>query len=295
MDILSALEALQNASAEDLQNHRHETTEALQKIKARLRELDPPEPSSAEQSTSTGQDKIKPSRPAILLTALHKISSWVWKSANSRPGKILRIKRRLIRDRRLDDIRRIEGDNRIERNPKDCPEYKIIRVLAQRSLALQGEESGYLDIKSYCELASREPGKANRGRQGKIAAFVREELDVEDEDQDFSIRAISAGIKQLVTERLLRERLQCNSASGLSAFTALVVRQFRVLTYAEIPEFLDGFLEKDPMTLPTLMENDGTECLLPVATPEVIQVSSAWFDKLQTYYNSESDAFNLVL
>ncbi|KAJ5184188.1 hypothetical protein N7492_001804 [Penicillium capsulatum] len=295
MDILSALEALRNASPEVLQNHRHETTEALQKIEARLRELDPPEPSSTEQPTSTGQAEMEPSRPAILLAALHTVSSWVWKSANSPPRNILQIKRRRIRDRRLDDIRRIEGDRKIERNPKASPEYKIIRVLAQRSLALQGEKSKYLDIDSYCKIASsRKPGKTNRGRQGKIAAFVRTELDVEDEDKDFSIRAISAGIKQLVTERLLEKRLeetgQCNSASGISAFTALLIRPFRSLTYTEIPEFLDDLLEKDTMDLPNLMENDDTECFLPVSTAKVIRVSSAWFDKLQTYYDQSSSS-----
>lgn len=329
MDIFSALEALRNASPEALQNHRHETIEALREIEARLRELDSPDsdasvravavvangsddhegvneivstqlPSPAEQPTSAGQAKIKQSRPTILLTALHTISSWVWKSANLPTGKVIQIKRPRIYDRRLNDIRRIEGDRRIEYDSKAGPKYKILRVLAQRSLVLQGEESGYLDIESYCKIASsRGSGKANGGRGGKIASYVRAGLDVEDEDKGFAIRAIQAGIKQLVTERLLKERLEemgrCKSASGISAFTALLIRPFRSLKYTDIPEFLDSFLETDFMNFPALEENGKTENFLPVSTTEVIRVSSAWFDKLQSSYNSESDAFDLVL
>lgn len=335
MDISSALQTLRNASPQALQFYRHETLEALQEIEARLRVLGTPvsEPSapafipvahrsdsregvselisaqlssSAEQSTSIGQAKSKPSRSTNLLTALLKISSWVWKSTNLPPSKVLRIKRPRVCDRRLEDIRRIEGE------PKAEPKYKIIRVLAQRSLVLQGEKSGKLDVESYCEIAScREPGKANKGRQGKIASYVREDLDVEEEDKVFAIRAISAGIKQLVTERLLKKRLeeagQCGSASGISAFTALVIRPFRYLKYEEISDFLDQFLENVSMSLPALMERDnleqddtGTndseaENILSISTIKVIQVTSAWFDELQTYYNSKSEAFSLHL
>ncbi|KAJ5161020.1 hypothetical protein N7492_006412 [Penicillium capsulatum] len=312
MDIFSALEALRNASPEALQNHRHETIEALREIEARLRELDSPDsdpsvravaavangsddregvseivstqlPSPTEQPTSAGQAKIKQS-PTILLTALHTISSWVWKYANLPASKVIQIKRPRIYDRRLNDIRRIEGD------PKAGPKYKILRVLAQRSLVLQGEKSGYLDIESYCKMASsRESDKANGGRRGKIASYVRAELDAEDEDKGFAIRAIQAGIKQLVTERLLKKRLEemgrCESASGISAFTALLIRPFRSLKYADIPEFLDGFLETDLMNFPPFEENGKTETFLPVSTTEVIRVSSTWFDKLQTSYN----------
>lgn len=319
MDFSSALEAFRNASPQVLRNHRHETIKALQEIEVRLRELDSAESdpsvrastavanrsdsreaanevvsSLVEQPTLIGQAKINPSHSTILLTALNKISSWVWKSTNLRPDKVLGIKRPRVCDRRLADVRRIEGE------PKAEPKYKILRVLAQRSLVLQGEKSGYLDVESYCEVASsRQKGNVSRGRGGKIALYVREELAIEDEDKDFAIRAVSAGIKQLVMERLLRKRLeeagQYGSASGISAFTSLVVRAFRCLKYEEIPEFLDCLLETDSMNLSTLVDNTRIAHSSPVSIAEVIQVSSAWFDQLQTYYNSESDTFGVDL
>lgn len=323
MDISLALEVLRNAPPQVLQNHRQEAIEAFRDIEARLRELDLSEsgssmpaftavanrsdsheavseiastqlPSSVEQPTAAGQAKIKPSHSTTLLAALNKTASWVWCSTNRRPDEVLGIKRPRDRDRRLGDVRRIEGE------PQAKPKYKLLRVLAQRSLALQGEKSGYLDVESYCKVASsREKDKAHKGRGGKITLYVRQELTVEKEDQEFAIRAISAGIKHLVMERLLWKRLetarQYGSASGISAFTALAVSPSKNLKYEEIPEFLDCLLKSDSMTLPALVDNPGTELSLPVSITEVIQKSSGWLCELQTYYDSELDTFEVDL
>ncbi|KAJ5402732.1 uncharacterized protein N7487_008628 [Penicillium crustosum] len=316
MDISLALEVLRHAPPEVLQNHRQEAIEAFRDIEARIRELDFPEsdssipaftavangsgsheagtaastqlPSSVEQPTSTVQDKIKPSHSMNLLTALNKTASWVWKSTKRRPNEVLGIKRPRPCDRRLADVRRIEGESQAE------PKYKLLRVLAQRSLVLQGEKSGYLDIENYCKVASsRGQDKAKKGRGGTIALFVREELEIEKEDQALAIQAISGGIKQLVTERLLRERFektgQCGSASGISAFTALAVRPFRYLKHEEIPEFLDCLLMPDSMDLSALMDEPRMENSLPVSIKEVIQKSSEWLDEIQVYYNTLLD------
>lgn len=288
MDISLALKVLRNAPPQALQNHRQEAIEAFRDIEARLRELDS---SSVEQPTAAGQAKIKPSHSTNLLTALNKTASWVWCSTNRRPDEVLGIKRPRDRDRRLGDVRRIEGE------PQAKPKYKLLRVLAQRSLALQGEKSGYLDVESYCKVASsREKDKAHKGRGGKITLYVRQELTIEKEDQEFAIRAISAGIKHLVMERLLWKRQetarQYGSASGISAFTALAVSQFKNLKYEEIPEFLDCLLKSDSMNLPALVDNPGTELS---SITEVIQKSSGWLCELQTYYDSEFDTFEVDL
>jgi hypothetical protein len=322
MDISLALEVLRNAPPEALQNHRQEAIEAFRDIEARLKELDFPEsdssipaftavangsgsheagraastqlPSSVEQPTLTVQDKSKPSHSMNLLTTLNKTASWVWKSTKRRPNEVLGIKRPRFCDRRLADVRRIEGESQAE------PKYKLLRVLAQRSLVLQGEKSGYLDVENYCKVASsRGKDKAKRGRGGTIAVYVREELEIEKEDQVLAIQAISGGIKQLVTERLLRERLektgQYGSASGISAFTALAVRPFRYLKHEEIPEFLDCLLESDSMNLSALVDEPRMEHSLPVSIKEVIQKSSEWLDEMQVYYNSEFDIFEFDL
>ncbi|KAI2707450.1 hypothetical protein CBS147333_9342 [Penicillium roqueforti] len=316
MDISLALEVLRNAPPEALQNHRQEAIEAFRDIEARLKELDFPEsdssipaftaiangsgsheagraastqlPSSVEQPALTVQDKSKPSHSMNLLTTLNKTASWAWKSTKRRPNEVLGIKRPRFCDRRIVDVRRIEGESQAE------PEYKLLRVLAQRSLVLQGEKAGYLDVENYCKLASsRGKDKAKRGRGGTIAEYVREELEIEKEDQVLAIQAISGGIKQLVTERLLRERLeetgQYGSASGISAFTALAVRPFRYLKHEEIPEFLDCLLESDSMNLSALVDEPRMEHSLPVSIKEVIQKSSEWLDEMQVYYNTLLD------
>lgn len=322
MNISSALEIIRNAPPQVLQNHKHEAIEAFREIEARLRELDSPEsdssirastavangpgtreslsevasiqpPLSVERHSVTPQARTNsPSHTTNLFTALNKISSLVWKFTKLRPSMVLGIKRPRVCDRRLADVRRIDGE------PQAEPKYKILRVLAQRSLVLQGEKSGYLDVENYCKIASsKKRGKVNRGRQGNIALYIREELAIGKEDKDFAIRAVSAGIKQLATERLLKKRLeeagQHGSASGISAFTALVVRPFRCLKYEEIPEFLDSLLESDSMDLSTLTDNPELEHALPVPISEVIRVTSAWFDELQTYYNSEYDNYEV--
>ena len=236
--------------------------------------------------------EMRPNASAKLLRALSKVSSWVWKSINLQPSQILHVKCSKIRDRRLADVHRVEGD------PKATNKFKLLRGLAQRSLALEGEDSGYLDIKRACEVASsRGELNTNKGRQGKIASFVTYGLGIEEEDREFAIRAVQAGMRQLVMERLLEERLkqaeQCDSASGISAFTALAVRPFRYLKYGEIPEFLDCLLESAPMNLSVSEDEQEIDRPQRASIAGVIQETSVWFDKLQRHYNSMSDLHSM--
>ena len=243
--------------------------------------------SSVEQPALSGE-VAKPTNPTKLLAALNKTSAWVRQSIKLQPRQVLNIKRQLVCDRRLADIRRVEGDF----NAKN--QYKLLRGLAQRSLALQGEESGHLDIEQLCNVASsRGNVGAKQGRRGKMASYVKYELGIEGKDKDFAIRAVQAGMRQLVMERLLRRRFeeteQCDTelkqrdiASGISAFTALTVRPFRCLKYEEIPEFLDCLLEPASMNL-AVSEDEQIA--------DIIKEISIWYGKLQTYYNSRSNFF----
>ena len=296
MDIPSALELLRNAPTQVLQHHRNEAVAAFREIEARLRGYDSNEIASIQMGPShrpvSGQvAEMRPNASAKLLGALSKVSSWVLKSTKLEPNQILHAKRSSIRDTRLSDVHRVEGD------PKAANNFKLLRGLAQRSLALEGEKSGYLDIKRACEVASsRGKLKTNKGRQGKIASYVTYGLGIEEEDREFAIRAVQAGMRQLVMERLLEERLrpaeQWDSASGISAFTALAVRPFRCLKYGEIPEFLDCLLDPASMDL-SVAENEQDIDRPPRAIAEVIQATSVWFDKLQRHYNSRSLLYSI--
>ncbi|OQD97599.1 hypothetical protein PENSOL_c011G05436, partial [Penicillium solitum] len=294
MDILSALETLRNASTKDLQNHKIEATAAFREIEARLggfeyRHQEAVEDASCVQLRSCvdqpalSGEVAKPTNPTKLLAALNKTSDWVRLSIKLEPRKALNIEPQLVCDRRLADVRRVEGDF----NAKN--QYKFLRGLAQRSLALQGEESGHLDIEHFCKVASsRGTVRAKQGRRGKIASYVKDQLGIEGREKTFAIRAVQAGIRQLVMERLLRRRFeeteQCDTglkqhySSGISALTALAVRPFRYLKYEEIPEFLDHLLDPDSVNLAG-SENEQIA--------DFINEISIWYDKLQIYYNKE--------
>ncbi|KAJ5264988.1 hypothetical protein N7505_007781 [Penicillium chrysogenum] len=293
MDISSALKSLRNATTKDLQNHKIEAVAAFREIEARLGGFESLHHEAVEEAacvqlrSSVEQPVIsdevaKPTNPIKLLAALNKASAWVRQSIKLQPRQVLSIKRQLARDRRLADVRRVEGDFNAEN------QYKLLRGLAQRSLALQGESSGHLDIEQLCNVASsRGNVKANKGRRGKMSSYVKYELGIEAKDKDFAIRAIQAGMRQLVMERLLRKRFeetgqcdseQCDIALGISAFTALTVRPFRCLKYEEIPEFLDCLLEPASMNL--LVSEDEQ-------IADILKETSIWYNKLQIYYDKQ--------
>ncbi|KAF3006193.1 hypothetical protein E8E15_001193 [Penicillium rubens] len=263
MDISSALKSLRNATTKDLQNHKIEAVAAFREIEARLGGFESLHHEAVEEAacvqlrSSVEQPVIsdevaKPTNPIKLLAALNKASAWVRQSIKLQPRQVLSIKRQLARDRRLADVRRVEGDFNAEN------QYKLLRGLAQRSLALQGESSGHLDIEQLCNVASsRGNVKANKGRRGKMSSYVKYELGIEAKDKDFAIRAIQAGMRQLVMERLLRKRC---------------------LKYEEIPEFLDCLLEPASMNL--LVSEDEQ-------IADILKETSIWYNKLQIYYDKQ--------
>ncbi|KKA16452.1 Uncharacterized protein T310_9955 [Rasamsonia emersonii CBS 393.64] len=204
-----------------------------------------------------------PERPYKLVEALTKVLPWLWEFKENEPVSIIRRKRLRLhkRDRRLDDIQRVEGN----RSPKE--EDKLFRGLAQRSLALQFTRTQETEQKTeqlskvdkLCQILSsrkfdRKALYEKRG--GVVQKYIRRmNPNIASDDIALTIRAINAGIKQLVIERLLKERLMAmrrsNSTSGVSAVTALTIRAFRELHLEEIPNFIDVlFLESSVVELP---------------------------------------------
>ncbi|KAJ5981606.1 hypothetical protein N7522_013234 [Penicillium canescens] len=295
MNISLALETLRNAPSEDLRDHINEAVATFREIEARLKDVCSPhheiihEVASVEQPTSRRNvGRTIPTRATKLLDALNKTSHWTLKSIKLQPEHVLRLKRPFVLDRRLADIHRVEGD------PKAENKSKTVRGLAQRSLALQGERAGFLDVAKMCEIAScTGKKKINRGRQGTISSYVTDELAIQKEDKNFAIRAVQAGMRQLVMERMLKKRLEeegySTTASGISAFTALAVRPFRSLNYREIPEFLDLLLGSTSIDSPLSGGGPATDGSSPVSIADIIQETSVWFDRLQTHYDKFVD------
>ncbi|KAJ5776724.1 uncharacterized protein N7511_001735 [Penicillium nucicola] len=299
MNISLALETLRNAPSEDLRDHINEAVATFREIEARLKDVCSPhheiihEVTSVEQPTSRENvDKTVPTRAMKLLDALNKTSHWTIKSIKLQPEHVLRLKRPFVLDRRLADIHRVEGD------PKAKNKSKMVRGLAQRSLALQGERAGFLDVENMCEIAScMRKKKVNRGRQGTISSYVTDELAIQEEDKSFATRAVQAGMRQLVVERMLKKRLEgegySTTASGISAFTALAVRPFRSLNYSEIPEFLDLLLGSTSIDSSLSEGGPATDGSPPVSIADIIQETSVWFDRLQTHYDKFVDPCTL--
>jgi hypothetical protein len=243
---------------------------------------------------------------ADLLNALTKESAWVWSSIKVEPERFLAIKRKRTCDKRLRDIRRVDGNSKPENQDK------LLRGLAQRSLALQGVRSGYLNLDETCEKIGN--GNLKGGRNGKTVLFVTDELGIGEEEQDLAVRATREGMKQLVMERILggrlkeilQQRLQepldetskqtlekmlqgmedCQDISGISVFTALAIRPFRYLKYGEISEFANCLLESDTMSsISMVVESDIDDHL--IFTTYILRKVSDWLERLQVRYDSE--------
>lgn len=232
-------------------------------------------------------------RPRILFEALINELGSVYDLVQGRkPEVVYQTQQAYWRDRRLNDVLRVDGI------PDPTPVDKLTRGVAQRSLAMQyseyqhgsREKSRVEDI-CHC-LTSQDPetrAKLHQRRGGGIAPWVRQHLPYEVEKEKTVQECVSSGIKQLVVERLLEQRLRragrATTASGISALTALTITPFKDLHLDEIPSFLDH-------VLPETSNID-----LPAATPQqpsvtshrlldIIGKISEWFEVFQNTYDS---------
>lgn len=232
-------------------------------------------------------------RPVILFEALINELRSVYDLVQGRkPEVVYQTQQGYWRDRRLNDVLRLDGIQ------DPTPVDKLFRGVAQRSLAMQYSEYQHSSrqnsrVEDICHcLSSQHPetrDKLHQRRGGGIASWVRQHLPYEVEKAKAAQECVSSGIKQLVVERLLEERLQragrAKKASGISALTALTITPFKDLRLNEIPSFLDHFLQ------------ESSDVNLPAAAPEqpdmtshdlldIIGNISEWFEVFQNTYDS---------
>lgn len=245
------------------------------------------------KSNNPRREASVPGRSVILFEALIKELRSVYDLVQGRkPEVVYKTQQGYWRDRRLNDVLRLDGIQ------DPTPIDKLFRGVAQRSLAMQyseyqhssGQKSRVEDI-CYC-LSSQDPDtrdKLHQRRGGGIASWVRQHLTYEVEKEKAAKECVSSGIKQLVVERLLEERLQragrTTRASGISALTALTITPLKDLRLNEIPSFLDHLLQ------------ESFNVNLPAATPrqpnmtsygllDIIGEISEWFEVFQNTYDS---------
>lgn len=243
-----------------------------------------------------GSDKKGLSKDRSLALLKGSLSSWpsVWQLAQGSQDELVVKKRGRQRDRRLDDILRVEGQN--EARDEDL----LFRAAAQRSLAVQYSSSQeYRRVNEIYDFllgeSSSEKNPLHKRRAGDVRLWVSDHLTSDDKEVNTLARSTQAGIKQLVAEKLLDSRLQQTSptsrSSGLSTILAMNMRTFKALPFEELPYFLDRlFEESSRVDLPC-----GDQYSQRVENTEELEVRSChvvetfgklsrWFEAFQIKY-----------
>lgn len=201
------------------------------------------------------------------------------------------------KDKRMEDIRRIEGDDSAKE------EDRILRALAQRSLGnlytRVQREKGLKQTRVdelFERICSSDPAKRqhlqskSRFLSRHIGRFSRDPDDIRDKDSVAKIRrSINFGVKQLVVEKLFSKRLSQSGQTvefpGISAFTALQVKAFKNLCFQDIPRFLD-YVFKREVDLPINLAGGGS-ITISVRLADVFVCLSPWFLEIQNEYDKD--------
>lgn len=235
-------------------------------------------------------------RPAALLKALLEVIPSAWELIAKEPVKVIHKKRALQQDRRVDDILRVDG------NKAPSNEDKLFRGLAQRSFAIQysqyqRENQKYLRVDElFDDISSHKQGQQNalhKRRKGCISSWVRQHFTSAEGQNNTIIRCVHAGIKQLVLEKFLQQRLEPRPANacGISALMALTVHNFKILHLEEIPSFLDlVFAGSSKVSLPVGMLNVTVQETNTASRHvlDIFEEVSPWFEKFQREYDGIS-------
>lgn len=249
------------------------------------------EPSAHLSSKRKRAARTKHKDPANQVTAL--VNSiidavpWMLELCKKRPAKLVRARQSRRKNRRLEDIRRVEGDEKASNTDK------LFRGVAQRSLSLQfvAVRKSTVDVRNGVKSRDGDSQIDARsliqyGRGGGIAQYVRDNSDIGADDEQFAIQCIRAGNKQLEVERVLRIKMgdagRTGRVSAISALTSLPIRRFRYLSLTTIPQFVESlFKETSKVELPS--EEGGKSTSLHIL--DAIEQMSQWFEKLQKYYD----------
>lgn len=234
-----------------------------------------------------------------LSRGMKRTARWIWDTSNEGPEFIISRKRRLGEDRRLEDIRRVEGD------PESSNNDKLLRLLAIRSLATE-----FTTKQSRDELQTRvdelvtyvlaiEPtdddqqGDAPRGRGNAVASFVERLPNIS--SKPLANRAINSGIKHLVFEKVLQHRLREfdleEICEAVSAILGLNIQNFRTLPYRGMPGLADALLsDKTHISLQDESGKDDKRHIL-----DIMRGVTPWFTTLQAKYNGERRTLDRIV
>jgi hypothetical protein len=192
----------------------------------------------------------------------------------------------------------------VDGNKKPGKEDHLLKGFAQRSLG-----RGYTSFQHQSGVKTRvdelfegicclKPELIKK-KGGSITTYC-ESLGLLPGDKDTLLRAINAGVKQLVLEKLFGKRLEesgrPNTPHAISAFTALNSHAFSRLRFEEIPSFIDLILpcisEAEVATVGPPTGSDGSEHL---HVADALVSLSIWFMDFQSAYDGKPPPLPLAL
>lgn len=269
MEVSSALEVLRTASQEELERHSAKVTEVLAIIEERL------QIHSHHRNLRQGSDIEK------LVKSVKESLPWILSLKDTKHRDLVSHKPPATRDRRLEDIARVEGKKENASN-----EDKLLRVLGLRALAngftdKQKEDGIEPLLQQYISsvvLGNRLP---KQGRSGAVAHYVDHDSQFTDYDKAFACKAVNLGMKYRVAEEVfrekLRERMLPDHCEAMTLALSSDTRWFSRLRFSDIPPLLDLLFNQ---TIP--LQRCGEE----QSVTEILASLSKWFNELQSCYNS---------
>lgn len=275
------------------------TTEPLSATRKRsaCNAIAPPATASQQKKAFQGKSRKAPEDLVSKLgRGIERTTPWIWDTSKEDFESVLSRKRKPGEDRRLEDVRRVEGD------PDSSDKDKLLRLLAIRSLATEFTTEQLSDksptrvdeLTAY--VLSIEPGENGdqqndaslfRGRGSAVPNFVERLPNIS--SKPLANRAINSGIKYLVFEKVLKHRLQefdlPEICEAISAILGLNIQNFRILPYKRMPDLVDTLL-LDSMHI-SLQRDDEPEKEYKRHILDIIRDVTPWFTRLQANYDGE--------
>ncbi|KAJ5932860.1 hypothetical protein N7516_007349 [Penicillium verrucosum] len=209
---------------------------------------------------------LPPDHIPDLLKRIKQSASWVWEASQKLPSHLLSRKRNCDEDLRLEHIRRIDGDRGLG------PEAKLLRLLALRSIALEFTNE-QLDHEVY-------PTKLEEIYKHILSPTSSEINIFNYGNNSFFSKALSTGLKHMVFEKIISERLKENDlpsiCNAISAIAGLHIDQFRRFRYDEMQGFADKLISGDIYV--TILQSK-------IHLLDLVRDLSPWFNQLQNSYN----------
>ncbi|THC88046.1 hypothetical protein EYZ11_012510 [Aspergillus tanneri] len=323
MNFVSALEILRVASAEELQCHFAQTILTLREVGQRLQvrilptvasrqsDIEGGDPNPASCTTKQTRAKTIPlSAEEKLLRSLSTAVFRLWTIRNENISDIIGRKRLLARDRRIDDITRVEGD------PSAPTGDTLLRTCAWISYASEftkhqecNGDRVRVDHLVRLLLGNQVDSRSFReGQGGTISKYVRGSDQFIGREQFFSL-AIGNGIKLFTVKKLLEEKLQHRelevNCHAILLALGLVYSQVKSTTYKNLGQFVDLLLSEEALVSLPGEESCARSCAdLDEESDishsrkrhilDILRELSTWSKAFQTQYDSRTPSFQNV-